>query len=111
MVGVFSARAIWLAMILLNIQQVIAHMEMLTPFPMRSQYDPAVSVANKDYNLKAPLNADGSNFPCRGYQNERPIASKATYTAGSTYNMQIAGTINHSGGSEYIKSYGSVLTR
>src|ERR1700761_1563270 len=85
---------------LLCVQQVVAHMEMLHPFPMHSQYDPDVPVDDKDYNLKSPLNADGSNYPCRGYQNERPITTKATYVAGGTYELDIAGTVPHNGGSK-----------
>jgi hypothetical protein len=80
-------------------QHVSAHMEMNQPLPPRSQYDPTNPVEIIDYNLKSPLNADGSNFPCHGYQNDRPIVTKATYQAGSQYTMTIAGTVNHGGGS------------
>jgi hypothetical protein len=78
---------------------VSAHMEMSDPLPMRSRLDPLNSGAQIDYNLKSPLNADGSNFPCRGYQNDRPIRTTATYTAGKTYSMAVAGTVLHGGGS------------
>jgi hypothetical protein len=52
-----------------------------------------------DYNLKSPLYANGSNFPCRGYQNDRPIRTTATYTAGQTYEMSVTDTVTHGGGS------------
>ena len=80
---------------------VTAHMEMSQPLPPRSQYDPTVPEALKDYNLKSPLDANGDNYPCHGYQNDRPIVTKATYKAGGQYTMTIAGTVNHGGGSEY----------
>ncbi|KAF2669123.1 hypothetical protein BT63DRAFT_413587 [Microthyrium microscopicum] len=76
-----------------------AHMEMSDPLPIRSSLDPSVPELLKDYNLKSPLTANGSNYPCHGYQNERPIAIKQTYKAGSQYSMSIAGTVNHGGGS------------
>jgi hypothetical protein len=78
-----------------------AHMEMLWPYPVRSQYDPAIAEAGKDYNLKSPLDANGDQFPCRGYQNDRPIQTKASYVTGGTYNMTIAGTVMHGGGSKF----------
>jgi len=52
-----------------------------------------------DYNLRSPLNADGSNYPCRGYQNDRPIRTTATYTAGQSYTMGVTDTTTHGGGS------------
>jgi hypothetical protein len=76
-----------------------AHMEMSQPLPPHSQYNPALSAANIDYNLKSPLTANGSNFPCHGYQNDRPIVVTATYTAGKTYQMAISGSVTHGGGS------------
>ena len=45
-----------------------AHMEMSWPYPIRSQLDPAVAEAHKDYSYTSPLLQDGSNFPCKGYQ-------------------------------------------
>jgi hypothetical protein len=44
-----------------------AHMEMSNPLPIRSSFDPSVSEPMMDYNLKSPLNPDGSNFPCHGF--------------------------------------------
>jgi len=76
-----------------------AHMEMSDPLPMRSRLDPLVPVDEVDYNLKSPLNADGSNYPCRGYQNDRPIRTTATYTAGQSYTMSVTDTVTHGGGS------------
>lgn len=57
------------------------------PWPLRSKYNPENTYNDIDYDMTAPLSADGSNFPCKGYQNGRPTAPVATYMTGSTYNM------------------------
>lgn len=72
---------------------------MSKPLPPRSQYNPALSAADIDYNLKSPMTANGSNFPCHGYQNDRPVVVTATYTAGQKYQMAISGSVTHGGGS------------
>ncbi|KAL1297554.1 hypothetical protein AAFC00_006122 [Neodothiora populina] len=79
--------------------QALAHMEMSWPYPLHSKYDPANNYQNIDYSMTSPLVADGSNFPCKGYQNDRPINNVATWTAGTTYNMTLAGSAVHGGGS------------
>ena len=76
-----------------------AHLEMSDPLPMRSRLDPLNTGDQVDYNLKSPLTANGSNYPCHGYQNDRPIRTTATYTAGKSYQMSVAGTVFHGGGS------------
>ena len=80
---------------------VSCHMEMIWPYPIRSKYDhdPANTSQLIDYDMTSPLNADGSNFPCKGFQNDRPIQTTATYITGSTYNMTLAGSATHGGGS------------
>jgi hypothetical protein len=77
----------------------LAHMELSQPYPLRSRLNPANTGANVDYNLKSPLNADGSNFPCRGYHNDSPLQVTATYKAGQSYEMSITDTVTHGGGS------------
>ncbi|KAK4547921.1 hypothetical protein LTR36_010640 [Oleoguttula mirabilis] len=77
----------------------LCHMEMRWPYPLRSSYNPADNYTDIDYSMTSPLEADGSNFPCKGYQNDRPIQTTATYAAGSTYNMSLAGSATHGGGS------------
>jgi hypothetical protein len=74
-------------------------MEMSQPLPIRSRLDSNNTGDNVDFNLKSPLNADGSNYPCHGWQNDRPVRITATYTAGKTYQMSITGTVTHGGGS------------
>lgn len=77
----------------------MGHMEMSWPYPLHSKYNKANSYDAIDYSMTSPLNADGSNFPCKGYQNDRPVQNTITYAAGSTYNMTLAGTATHNGGS------------
>ncbi|KAK5119369.1 hypothetical protein LTR85_007725 [Meristemomyces frigidus] len=74
-------------------------MEMMWPYPLRSSYNPENNYTDIDYSMTSPLFADGSNFPCKGYQNDRPIQTMVTYAAGSTYNMSLAGSATHGGGS------------
>ena len=84
---------------LLLLPLVSCHMEMSWPYPLRSKYNPANSYNIIDYSMTSPLEADGSNFPCKGYQNDRPIQTTVTYSAGSTYNMTLEGSATHGGGS------------
>lgn len=74
-------------------------MEMSWPYPLRSKFNPENNYTNIDYSMTTSLFADGSNFPCKGYQNDQSIQTTATYTAGSTYNMSLGGTVTHGGGS------------
>lgn len=75
------------------------HMEMSWPYPLRSKFNPANSYNDIDYSMTSPLEADGSDFPCKGYQNDRPVQTTVTYTTGSTYNMTLSGSAMHEGGS------------
>lgn len=77
----------------------LCHMQMSWPYPLRSEFNPATPESEIDYSMTSPLNADGSNLPCKGYQNDRPIETTVTYAAGSTYNMTLAGSATHGGGS------------
>ena len=77
----------------------LAHMEMDWPYALHSKYNPRNDFSIIDYSMTSPLNADGTNFPCKGYQNDRPFQSVATYTAGSSYNISLAGSATHGGGS------------
>src|SRR5271163_4619863 len=77
-----------------------AHMEMSWPYPINSQLNPDVPIDLRDYSYTSPLLADGSNFPCKGYQMQSTsYNTTATYSAGETYNMTIAGIVTHDGGS------------
>ncbi|KAK3066153.1 hypothetical protein LTR53_017615 [Teratosphaeriaceae sp. CCFEE 6253] len=67
--------------------------------PFRSKYNTNNNYSTIDYSMTSPLNADGSNFPCKGYQNDGDSHPTTTYTAGSTYNMTLIGSATHGGGS------------
>ncbi|KAI9669202.1 MAG: hypothetical protein M1817_004744 [Caeruleum heppii] len=73
-------------------------MQMSSPFPIRSPLDSATT-GQKDYDYTSPLNADGSNYPCKGYHTDTPLRSAATYSAGGSYSMSISGGAPHNGGS------------
>ena len=78
---------------------VSSHMEMSWPYPLRSKFNPANSYQIIDYSMTSPLSADGSNYPCKGYQKGGPVQPVISYSAGSAYNMSLAGTATHGGGS------------
>jgi hypothetical protein len=100
MPGSKSSRSVLVTGTLLSLaSQALGHMEMSWPYPLHSKYNPANSYTIIDYSMTSPLLKDGSNFPCKGYQNDRPFVPVATYSAGSTYNMTIAGSAVHGGGS------------
>ncbi|KAK3366430.1 hypothetical protein B0H63DRAFT_490359 [Podospora didyma] len=78
------------------IQLATAHMTLSFPPPFRS------SGQNKDYDMNAPLNPDGSNYPCKGHHSDlgTPAGkSTATFALGSAYSFTIAGGAPHGGGS------------
>ncbi|KAF2209361.1 hypothetical protein CERZMDRAFT_47221, partial [Cercospora zeae-maydis SCOH1-5] len=85
--------------ILLCATAAVAHMEMSWPYALHSKFNPNNDYSTIDYSMTSPLSADGSNFPCKGYQNDRPFTPVVTYVAGSTYNLTLAGTATHRGGS------------
>ncbi|EMC94923.1 hypothetical protein BAUCODRAFT_518344 [Baudoinia panamericana UAMH 10762] len=85
--------------LLLLLPSALCHMEMSWPYPFRSKYDPANNYENIDYSMTSPLDADGSDFPCKGYQNDESTRSPIAYIAGSTYNVTLAGSAAHGGGS------------
>ena len=77
-----------------------AHMQMQYPPPFRSSYNPYTT--DIDYNMINPLDANGDNYPCKGYQsllNTPQGQSVATWVAGQSYNFSIVGSATHEGGS------------
>ncbi|KAB2572571.1 putative endoglucanase protein [Lasiodiplodia theobromae] len=73
-------------------------MELETPQPWDSPN--SANAADRDYNIKSPLQSDGSDFPCKGLdQASAKLSASATYQAGQTYNMTVEGYANHNGGS------------
>src|SRR5271170_3775829 len=79
-----------------------AHMSLQYPPGLRNAKNPNVPSGSADYSITSPLKADGSNFPCKGYQSDLGSAagaSVATWAAGSTYNFSLEGGAPHNGGS------------
>lgn len=77
------------------------HMEMKSPPPFRSKYNPN-SGSDIDYSMTSPLSASGSDFPCKGYQKLLGTAegkSVVTWAPGGAYGFTITGSANHGGGS------------
>jgi hypothetical protein len=72
-------------------------MQLTQPLPINSKFDSLN--ANPDYSMTAPLNGDGSNFPCKGYLNAPGKHVTAQYVAGNTYSIAVEGTATHGGGS------------
>lgn len=78
------------------------HMEMISPLPFRSKYNPALTAPDIDYSMTAPLNNTGIDFPCKGYHNLLGTpqgASAATWAPGGSYSFTVTGNANHDGGS------------
>lgn len=78
-----------------------AHMEMKSPPPFHSSYNPNTGY-DIDYDIRSPLNADGSNFPCKGALNligTPEGKSVATWAPGSQQSFTITGNTPHNGGS------------
>ncbi|KAJ8115923.1 hypothetical protein OPT61_g2544 [Boeremia exigua] len=77
----------------------LAHMQMSSPSPLRDPHAIDRPDEPKDYNILSPLNADGSNFACKGYHLNTPLTTVATYPAGSKQTLRLRGSATHSGGS------------
>jgi hypothetical protein len=89
-----------LAVLLAGSQLAAAHMEISFPPPFRSKFNPHAT--NVDYTNTAPLAADGSNYPCKGYHQDMGSAagaSTASFAAGSQHNFTVVGGAPHGGGS------------
>lgn len=76
---------------------VSAHMQLSKPLPIRSPLNKD-SKGKKDYSYTNPLSTSGEDFPCKGYA-EDPFHATANYTQGETYEMTMAGSATHKGGS------------
>ena len=77
-----------------------AHMEISYPAPLRSKYNPYAN--NIDYDNIAPLDTNGANYPCKGYQSDLGTPAgkpTATFAPGGSYNFTVVGGAPHSGGS------------
>jgi len=78
-----------------------AHMQVVDPPVLRGKTNKLVS--SPDFNMVAPLNEDGSNFPCKGYLADLsgPAGgSSKTYKAGQPASFKTEGLqAAHNGGS------------
>ncbi|KAM0752981.1 hypothetical protein T439DRAFT_378733 [Meredithblackwellia eburnea MCA 4105] len=94
---------------LITAHHAAAHIELLFPPPINSKFDPQTPSGQIDFSMTSPLNPDGSNYPCKGYNTAANIAnlnSVATLTAGSPFNVTMTGSATHDGGScQFAISY------
>ncbi|KAL4972339.1 hypothetical protein BDW66DRAFT_7410 [Aspergillus desertorum] len=81
----------------LLVSSAYGHIQMSKPYPIRSPLNQAAS-GEKDYSYTNPLSTSGSDYPCKGYAND-PFNSVATYSPGSTYDLELSGSAVHGGGS------------
>ena len=81
-----------MVMVLMASSGVLAHMELMKPFPILSKRDPKnAGKQDIDYTMTRPLaNAEeggAPDYPCFGYHTKE-AHSVETYAAGQTYEMQ-----------------------
>ncbi|KUI58317.1 hypothetical protein VP1G_05559 [Cytospora mali] len=79
-----------------------AHMEMKSPPPLRSKYNPHTEPSKIDYSMTNPLQRDGSDFPCKGYHallGTPAGRSTASLEAGARHSVTVVGGAVHGGGS------------
>lgn len=77
-----------------------AHMQMSSPPPFRSKYNPYTT--SVDYDMNNPLPDSGAAYPCKGYHkllNTNQGRSVANWTAGEAYSISLEGSATHQGGS------------
>jgi hypothetical protein len=79
-----------------------AHMQVIDPPVFRGKTNPLAG-SNVDFNMVAPLDENGDNFPCKGYLSDLGTpagGSSKTYTAGQQASFQTEGlAAAHNGGS------------
>lgn len=79
-----------------------AHMMLSFPAPLNSKYNQFADSGKIDYSYTAPLAADGSDYPCKGYQSDlgTPAGqSTASFAVGGQGNITVVGGAAHGGGS------------
>lgn len=77
-----------------------AHMYIVKPMPFRLAANPHTKTT--DYDIRSPLNKDGSNFPCKGYHLDpaAEVAAVEEWAAGSEQSFTMnTGSAFHGGGS------------
>ncbi|EGS23085.1 uncharacterized protein CTHT_0015740 [Thermochaetoides thermophila DSM 1495] len=89
-----------LVALLAGSQLASAHMEIRYPPPFRSKFNKFAT--DIDYTNTAPLAADGSNYPCKGYHVDMGTAAGEvvdTWAPGARVNFTVEGSAPHGGGS------------
>lgn len=77
-----------------------AHMQMSWPPALRSKFNPYTT--DIDYDMTAPLHADGGDYPCKGYHSlvDTPQGrAVVSWKPDQTYNFTLAGSVPDGGGS------------
>ncbi|KAG0635965.1 hypothetical protein HOY80DRAFT_1017681 [Tuber brumale] len=94
----FSALATLAAALLLG--SASAHVNLKSPVPFRSSTQAPQNAPVQDFDMKAPLDTSGSNFPCKGYHKDaKGTQPLVEWPAGSTQVMSFDGSATHGGGS------------
>lgn len=79
-----------------------AHMMLSYPAPFNSKYNQFADSGKIDYSYTAPLAADGSDYPCKGYQSDLGTSAgqaTASFEVGGKGNITVVGGAAHGGGS------------
>ncbi|OLN97758.1 hypothetical protein CCHL11_07953 [Colletotrichum chlorophyti] len=80
----------------------LAHMEMSSPSPLGSRFNPNTSPGKVDYAYNSPLEPNGTNFPCKGHLDVLGTSDATpveTWEAGGNYSAIVMGDSPHGGGS------------
>jgi hypothetical protein len=92
------------ALLLTCASLVHGHLQMYTPFALHSKFDPKNGEGKIDYSMTGSL-AKGGPYPCKGYIDDS-MHSVATWKAGESVDVVLAGTAIHGGGScQFSMSY------
>ncbi|PWW79735.1 Lytic polysaccharide monooxygenase [Tuber magnatum] len=77
-----------------------AHIQLKSPVPFRTSTEAPQNALQKDFDMKAPLDQSGNNFPCKGYHKDaKGTQPLVDWPAGSTQIMSFDGQATHGGGS------------
>lgn len=79
-----------------------AHVELTSPAAFRSKYNQNIPISDVDYDMTSPLNATGSDYPCKGYLSDLGTLASGSvkeYVTGFGIPFNLAGTATHGGGS------------
>ncbi|KAK4052189.1 hypothetical protein OIV83_002484 [Microbotryomycetes sp. JL201] len=97
-----SRLAFFILTIITRVPSVLSHIELAYPPAIKSTHDPQTAEPDKDYSMTSPLEADGSNYPAKGYATKEAfdkLKPVATLVAGQDFTWKTAGTATHDGGS------------